>query len=99
VAACCAPGKLELDIPAGGVVMPSARLTLQQRDEKHALNWRHPSALELMSRRLTLPAQPAGTKLSIEGKLVYISQPKTAQCAEPRDRTLCRSGQFSLRDG
>lgn len=95
---------LELEIPAGGVVMPfTAAYPVQQSDGKARVTLGDiPSDLEMeIPLRLTLPAQPAGTKLSIEGELVY-SSPAGKQLSTPLNRVTVRyvdQGQFSLRDG
>lgn len=95
---------LELSIPAGGVVMPfTAAYPVQQRDGKALIDLGDlPSAVELeVPLRLTVPAQSAGTKLSIEGELIYQS-PAGKLLSAALNRVTVRyvdQGQFSLRDG
>jgi Ca-activated chloride channel family protein len=95
---------LELTIPAGGVVMPfTAAYPVQQRNGITRIELGDlPSTLELeVPLRLTVPAQPAGTKLSIEGELVYQS-PAGKLLSTALNRVTVRyvdPGQFSLRDG
>ena len=95
---------LELDLPAGGIIMPfSAAYAVQQQDSRvRILLGDIPSDLELeVPLRLTLPPQSAGSKLSLEGALSYQS-PAGVQLATPLNRVTVRymdAEQFNQRDG
>ena len=67
---------LHLTIPTGAALFPlSSAYPAQQADGQAAVSLGDiPSDIELeVPIRLTLPAQPAGSKLSVEGSLTYLS--------------------------
>jgi Ca-activated chloride channel family protein len=95
---------LQLAIPVGAAVFPlsSAYLAQQAGGEASVALGDVPTDLELeVPIRLTLPAQPAGTKLSVEGRLTYRSPAGNALRA-PLNRVTVRfkeQAAFGRRDG
>jgi Ca-activated chloride channel family protein len=95
---------LHLSLPAGAAVMPlSAAYPARQEGEQAIITLGDlPSDIELeVPIRLTLPAQPAGAKLSIDGSLTYQS-PAGNPFTTPLNRVTLRfveQAAFEPRDG
>jgi Ca-activated chloride channel family protein len=95
---------LELTIPAGAAIFPlSSAYPAQQADGLATVSLGDiPTDLELeVPIRLTLPAQPAPSKLSVEGTLVYNS-PSGDRLSTPLNRVTVRFVQpvaFGQREG
>jgi len=96
--------KISLTIPAGAALIPlsAAYLAQQYGDQAAVTIGDIPSDIELeIPLRLALPAQPAGSKLSIQGTLTYRS-PAGNQLSAPLNRVTVRFTEpaaFGRRDG